>query len=267
MNHAAGRPTLIDTHIHFDDDRFDADRPGVYDRATRAGVCAMVIPATVQSRWVKVQSLAREYHNVHASFGLHPLFCDQHKTRDLQQLPLQLNHGVAIGECGLDKQKDTTDFDTQRYYFDAQIEIAKEIAKPLIIHARNSVEQVILMLRQAGFNLPNGNGVVHSFNGSVEQAHRLIDIGFKLSFGGPVTFPNARKIHHLIETLPLHAIMLETDAPDQPGAQHRGARNEPQWLPEVLHAVATLRTESPEHIAATSNNNARRLFGLSKDTR
>lgn len=253
---------LIDTHVHFDNDRFDADRDQVYRRAIEAGVSAMVIPATVQSRWEKVRAIASHYDHLYPTLGLHPLFCNQHQDQHLQQLQQQAPLGVAIGECGLDKQKHTVDLADQRRYFDAQIQIAKEAALPLIIHARNTVEEVILMLKNAAPDRVAGNGVVHSFNGSIEQAHRLIDLNFKLSFGGPLTFPNARKLHRLVARLPLDAIMLETDAPDQPAGSHRGERNEPQWLPEVLKAIAELRSEPADVIAATNNRNAITLFNL-----
>ncbi len=259
-------PDLIDTHIHFDDDRFDTDRDRVYHNAIDAGIRAMVIPATVQHRWSKIQHLTTQYDGVFAAYGLHPLFCDQHTDQHLDQLSHQLHRAVGVGECGLDKHKDTTDLQRQRQFFEAQINIARDANLPLIIHARNSLEDVIDMLKPAALNRSHGNGVIHSFNGSIQQAHRLIDLHFKLSFGGPVTFANARKIHKLVTNLPLEAMMLETDAPDQSPAQHRGSRNEPKWIHEVLQAVSTLRGEPVDEIAIASNHNAIALFQLPLDS-
>ena len=262
VNTPAMPTALIDTHIHFDDDRFDDDRAIVYDTAKRAGVHAMVIPATMQSRWQKIQSICRQYDHIYPTHGLHPLFCARHDDHHLDELKALAVQGVAIGECGLDKQKETIDLPLQRHFFAAQIDLAKELGMPLIIHARNTVEEVTAMLKQADLNREHGNGVIHSYNGSLQQAHRLLDLNFKLSFGGPVTFQNARRIHELVVKLPLSTMMLETDAPDQSGSLHRGTRNEPQWLPEILRAVAELRGESAEQIAASSNNNAKSLFQL-----
>ncbi|MEM7257882.1 MAG: TatD family hydrolase [Pseudomonadota bacterium] len=253
---------LIDSHIHLDDDRFDSDRDEVVQQAIRHGVCAMVVPATTADRWAKIQSLAQRYNHVFATHGLHPMFCHLHHENHLQALKQHLHNGVAIGECGLDKQPHTTDLALQKTFFAAQIDLAGESRLPLIIHARNTVEEVILMLKNAGLNRDSGNGVVHSFNGSLQQAHRLIDLNFNVSFGGPVTNTNARKLHQLISRLPLESMIIETDAPDQPGAAHRGQRNEPRWLNEVVSAIAARRSESVQQIATASNHNAMTLFQL-----
>lgn len=225
----------------------------------------MVIPATTALRWRKIQSLAQRYDNVFATYGLHPMFCNEHRQDHLQSLRQLLPEGVAIGECGLDKQKHTTDLDRQARFFAAQIELAQESLLPLIIHARGAIEQVILMLKEAALGRNNGNGVVHSFNGSLPQAYRLIDLNFRLSFGGPVTFSNARKLHELINRLPQDSIMLETDAPDQSAELHRGKRNEPQWLIEVARAVAKRRGETLEDVVAGCNRNAVTLFNLPEE--
>jgi len=255
-------PKIIDTHVHFDDDRFDADRDNLYQQAVAAGVTGMIIPATTQRRWSKVQSVADHYDGAFPTFGLHPLFCDEHEQDHLTALQQQLHHGVAIGECGLDKQPHTSDLNKQRDLFEAQIEMAKSCNKPLIIHARNTVEEVLTRLKQAELNRSEGNGVVHSFNGSLVQAHRLLDMNFKVSFGGPVTRTNARKLHELVRRLPLDAMMIETDAPDQTGDLHRGQRNEPQWIVEVIGAIADIRNESECKVTMTSNRNAIKLFQL-----
>lgn len=262
LNNAGLRAEIIDSHVHFDDDRFDADRDRVYNDAYCAGVCTMVVPATTQQRWGKLQSIANHYPGVFPSYGLHPLYCNQHRLDHLVALEQMLSDAVAIGECGLDRQKNTQDLDQQRFFFEAQIDIAKRHRKPMIIHARNAVEETTLILKNAALDREAGNGVIHSFNGSIEQAHRMIDMNFTLSFGGAITRSNARRLHKLAGTLPLDSMMLETDAPDQTGAMHRGKRNEPQWITEVISAVATIRPESKSTITNTSNRNARRLFQL-----
>jgi TatD DNase family protein len=152
------------------------------------------------------------------------------------------------------------DLATQRHYFSAQLALARELDLPVIVHARRAVEEVILSLRR----LPGLRGVVHSFAGSEQQAQRLWDIGFHLGIGGPVTYARARRLRNLVARMPLDRLLLETDAPDQPDAMHRGQRNEPARLGEVLGCIASLRDESAAAIATATTANARRLFGLDR---
>jgi TatD DNase family protein len=120
------------------------------------------------------------------------------------------------------------------------------------------VEEVIQTLRR----YPNVQGVLHSYSGSEEQALRLIELGFKMSFGGPVTFPRASRLRKLVSRLPLEAILLETDSPDQPDSSHRNQRNEPAYLPLILQEISSLRQEPPELVAETTSDNTRALFGI-----
>lgn len=253
---------VIDTHVHFDDDRFDEDRIDVYQRAQSAGVSAMVVPATMASRFNKIQCIANEFTHVYATAGLHPMFSKQHQPAHLETLGNTLQHCVAIGECGLDKPERHTDITQQEFWFEAQIDLARTQALPLIIHARNTVEAVILMLKRAALSRSAGNGVVHSFNGSLQQAHQLLDLNYKVSFGGPITYPRAHKLHKLVASLPLEAMMFETDAPDQPGIHQRGQRNEPAWISQVTAQAAEIRKTSVQEVTAASNLNAVQLFAL-----
>lgn len=255
---------IIDTHIHFDDSRFDHDRDAVYQRAIDCGVVAMVVPAVTRARWTQVEAVSKNYKNVFATAGLHPVFCDDHQTSDLDQLEKKLQKGncVAIGECGLDGYIKNTPLTMQKNYFAAQLELGKTFNLPVIIHARDAVEEVILLLKHHRLNNKTGNGVVHSYNGSLQQAYRLIDLGYRLSFGGPLSFTRSRRLHALVKKLPLDAMMLETDAPDQPTMKNRGNRNEPAYIGEVLTTIAALRNESATDIADSSNHNAQQLFNL-----
>lgn len=253
---------LIDTHVHFDDNRFDHDRDEVFQRAGNNGVAAMIVPAVTRARWSLVENVALQYKNVFPAAGLHPVFCNQHQRTDLDLLDKKLaaKNCIAVGECGLDGTLSNTT--VQKFYFNAQIELARQYTLPLIIHARNAVEDVILLLRKHQLCNAAGNGVVHSYNGSLHQARRLIDLGYLLSFGGPVTNPGAHKPHTLVKGLPLESIMLETDAPDQTVAKYRGMRNEPAYITEVLQSIAALRDEDANKIASVCNANAQRLFNL-----
>lgn len=252
---------LVDSHCHFDDNRFDADRDVAYARAREAGVVAQIVPAVTRYSWQKLAGICRNYAGLYPAYGLHPMLVNQHEDSHLKALDRQLDNekAVAVGECGLDFYIENPNRERQRQLFEAQLELARKYRLPVIVHARKAVEEVINTLR----SYPGLRGVLHSYSGSEQQAQRLIELGFMMSFGGPLTYPNANRLRHLISRLPLDSIMLESDAPDQPDANNRGGRNEPALLGRVLNAVAEIRPESAEEIAAKTTANACRLFGLS----
>lgn len=251
---------LVDTHVHLDVDEFDADRDAVIARARAAGVVAQVVPAIDARGWPRVREVCAAHADVHAAYGLHPMFLDRHEDAHLDALRewIARERPVAVGECGLDHFVDGLDRDRQRALFDAQLRIARDADLPVIVHARRAVDDVIAAIRRVG----GLRGVVHSFAGSREQAEALWRLGFAIGLGGPVTYPRARRLREIAATMPLEHLVLETDAPDQPDADHRGQRNEPARLVHVLHAIAALRDEEAAHIAACTTRNAARLFGL-----
>ncbi len=252
--------SLIDSHTHTDDDRFSNDRPQVMQRARDAGVVAQVVPAISRELWPRVRETCAAFADLYPCYGLHPCFCAEHKDEHLAELAVWLGREqpVAVGECGLDYFIDAPDKPRQQHLFSAQLALAREFDLPVVIHARKAVEDVIQHIRIAG----HYEGLVHSFNGSLQQAYRLIDLGYRLSFGGAVTWSRATRLRELVKALPLDAILLETDAPDQVDAEHGGQRNEPAYLATVLHAVAELRGESVEHLAERTTANTATLFRL-----
>lgn len=251
---------LIDSHCHFDHRRFDHDRQDAWLRARESGVMAQVVPAVTATDWARVKQTCSNYSNLYPAYGLHPMFCHEHKETDLQNLRswIKQEGPVAVGECGLDFYIKNPDKARQLKLFEAQLDIAMEFNLPVIIHARRAVEEVINCLR----NHSGLSGVLHSYSGSLQQAERLMDMGFLLSFGGPITYPNATRLQQLVAELPLQAIMLESDAPDQPDNQHRNQRNEPSYLPLILQRVSEIRSESTDIIAARTTENAINLFGI-----
>ncbi len=251
---------LVDSHAHFDDYSFDEDRTQAYARARAVGVLAQVVPAVMARDWHRVEATCNEYPGLHPAYGLHPIYSEQHRRGHLDDLERWLGEkrAVAIGECGLDWYIENPDQPWQRELFEVQLDLARRYDLPVIVHARRSVEEVIMTLRRR----PGLRGVLHSFAGSEEQAKRLMEIGFLMSFGGPVTYPRATRLRRLVATLPLESIMLETDAPDQPDVEHRGVRYEPANLPRVLAEIAALRGEEAGQIAEVTTGNAERLFGL-----
>lgn len=250
----------MDSHCHFDVDAFDTDRAAAFQRARQEGVVAQVVPATTQALWPKLRGVCQQFPGLYPAYGLHPVFLTEHQPRHLDDLAKWLDQepAVAVGECGLDFFIEDLHPDTQLEYFCAQLKLARERDLPVIIHARRALDAVLKQLRR----IPGLRGVVHSFSGSEQQADQLLAMGFLISLGGPLTYPRAQRLQRVVQHIPLEGLMLETDAPDQPGCHHRGERNEPAYLPEVLHRVAELRQQDPAHIAAVTTTNARQLFGL-----
>lgn len=252
---------LTDSHCHLDAAQFDPDRDAVVARARRAGVLRQIVPATEAAAWPRLRQVCGLDAGLFAAYGLHPLFLQAHRPQHLNELRdwIERERPVAIGECGLDFHVQGLDVEDQQGYFQGQLRLAREFDLPLIVHARKAVEAVIVAVRKVG----GLRGVVHSYAGSEEQARQLWDNGFMIGLGGPVTYARAQRLRRLVASMPLEHLLLETDAPDQPDADHRGQRNEPARLPLVCRTIAALRGQDPEHIAAATSANASRLFGLS----
>lgn len=255
-------PTLIDSHVHLDDDAFDVDLAQAIERAERAGVESMIVPAVDAASWPRIDQLCSNRPQLHAAFGLHPMFMAHHAPADVDALSTWLDRPscVAVGEIGLDFHLDDADPERQRHYFTRQLVVAAERALPVIVHARGALEEVILTLRRFG----GLRGVVHSFSGSEQQAAQLWKMGFHLGIGGPVTYERAQRLRRIVSSMPIEYLLLESDAPDQPGQAHRGERNEPAHVVEVLRCIAALRGESEQELAAATTANARRLFALDR---
>ncbi len=251
---------LIDSHCHLDAAEFDADRAEVIARAQAAEVTVQVIPAIELDGFEKLRTLCASTAGLHPAYGLHPMFLAAHQPAHLDALRawIEREHPVAVGECGLDFFVEGLDRELQRMYFQRQLELAREFELPLIVHARSAVEETIGAIRRIG----GLRGVIHSYSGSAEQATQLWKMGFCLGFGGPITYDRARRLREIVAQMPIEFLLLETDSPDQPLSGHRGERNEPAHLREVLSVVARLRGEDADIIERATSDNARRLFRL-----
>lgn len=252
---------LIDTHCHLDDEVFDADRAQVLQRCHAVGVTRQVIPGYISGRWRDLLQVCQRHTGLYPALGLHPVYTDRHQPDDLQSLERMVADEplVAIGEVGLDYYIDDPDTESQQSYFEAQIAIAKTAGLPLLLHIRKANDEVWSTLRRLGF--PHG-GIAHAFNGSVEQAQRLVDLDFAIGIGGTLTYDRAKRVRRVAAELPLSALVLETDSPDIPMAGHdRHVRNSPEYLPEVLDVLAAVRSESREELAIATTANAQRIFG------
>ncbi|MGC4061608.1 MAG: TatD family hydrolase [Aquabacterium sp.] len=284
------RPIWLDTHCHLDAPEFDVDRADVIARAAAAGVGLIVVPAVTPATFEPARQAAAQCDGAYA-LGIHPLFARAMSEPDaLTQLAQALGQHapdprlVAIGEIGLDhfvpELQDEASRALQERLYAAQLELAVRYQLPVIVHVRRSADHLLKHLRRlrdAGKPVPGG--IAHAFNGSAQQAHAFLDLGFKLGFGGAMTFERALQIRRLAAELPADAIVLETDAPDIPPhwlyqtaqarAQGARSRNEPAELPRIAETLASLRGWSIEQTREQTTRNALsalpRLHGLIAD--
>ncbi len=252
----------IDTHCHLDAREFGGDSLGVAARALAKGVGMIVIPAIDRGNWEAVRSLAAAAGNASYALGIHPI-CVPAATEDdlvaLREAVLAAMDDpdfVAIGEVGLDffipELCEPAMREKQVLFFREQLKIAREFALPVLTHVRKSQDQVLKHVRQ----IPPAGGIAHAFNGSFQQAQGYIDIGFRLGFGGNLTFTRALQIRRLAEQLPLSSIVMETDAPDiAPHWVHPGV-NTPDQVPGIAEVLAQLRGISLDELQAATTANA-----------
>ena len=249
---------IIDSHCHLDDPRFADDFEGVIERAMAVGVNCFIVPSVRADGWERLAGLAAKYPSIRPAFGLHPWHCAGHGEDDLARLPAYLEHAVAIGECGLDFGSGRASEAGQLHWFRRQLALAAEAGLPLIIHAYKSLDTVLRELKA----LPQLRGVIHGFNGSRQQAEQIMARGFYLGIGSAVTRPQAGRLRQLVAWMPAEQLLLESDAPDQPGYYHRGERNEPAFLIDTVREVASLRAVDISELLAVANTNAKELFHL-----
>lgn len=251
---------LIDTHCHLDAPEFDQDRDEAARSAWQKGVKLIVVPSVERSNFELVCQLAEQYEHCVCALGIHPLFVGRAQPEDLQHLEMLIRQKlessqppVAVGEIGLDFFIEGYDKERQEYFFTEQLKLARNYDLPVILHVRKSVDDVLKHLRRIRVR----GGIAHAFNGSRQQADRLIEMGFKLGFGGAMTYERALKIRDLARSVPLEAIVLETDAPDIPPEWlgHRG-RNTPDQLPRIAEVLAELRNLQCAEVAEITGKNA-----------
>ena len=251
---------LFDSHCHLDVAEFDADRDAVLARSRAAGVVHQLVPAIDAHGWERVISMCTHAEGLYPALGLHPVYINQHRDADLECLEQRVAEWgpVAIGEIGLDFFIKGLDRDRQQQIFEAQLAIAHDANLPVVLHIRKAHDQVLNTLRR----LRVCGGIAHAFNGSLQQAGQYIDLGFKLGFGGMLTYERSSRLRTLARALPLTSIVLETDAPDLTPQSHRGERNSPEYLPEVLQALSEVRNEAPSSLAMQTTANGLEVLKL-----
>lgn len=254
---------LVDTHCHLDVDDFDTDRSAILERCRAAGIYQIIIPAIQAAGWSKLLELCQQEKGLYPALGLHPIYLESHRDGDIKALEniLASAKPLAIGEIGLDYFLAELDQQRQQKIFEAQLQLAKETGLPVILHVRKAHDQVLATLRR--IRVPGG--IAHAFNGSLQQAQQYLELGFKLGFGGTLTYERSKKIRQLARDLPIEAIVLETDAPDMVVSRHRGERNSPEYLPEILAALVAVRQEDAATLAQQTTDNAHAVLGLKNE--
>lgn len=251
---------IFETHAHYDDDAFDSDRDQVLKDCQEQGIEYIVnVSASLHS--VKTTlALAQQKDFVYAAVGVHPDEVGELNEETFAWLKEQCRQPkvVAVGEIGLDYYWDREQHEIQKYWFRKQMELAKELGLPMIVHSREAAADTLEAVKEA--HTPELRGVIHCFSYSVEMAREYLELGYYIGIGGVVTFKNARKLKEVVEMLPLERILLETDCPYLAPEPNRGKRNSSLNLPYVAEAIARLKGIEPEEVIRITNENAKHLY-------
>jgi len=253
---------LTDTHTHLNAEQFDEDRTEAIKRAQEAGVTRIVNIGINREYIPSSIALAEQYDFIYTTVGWHPVDAIDMMPGDLEWLEELSKHEkvVAIGEIGLDYHWDKSPKDVQQRVFREQIRLARKVGLPIVIHNRDAHHDVLQILTEE--KAAEVGGIMHCFSGSWETAKQCIDMNFHISFGGPVTFKNAKQPKEVLAQVPLDRLLLETDSPYLTPHPYRGKRNETAYVRLVAETAAEIRGMSLEEIAEVTTANAIRLFGL-----
>lgn len=255
---------IFDTHAHYDDEAFAADREAVIASLAEQNIRAVVNVGANRASTENSLALTRQYDFFYGAAGVHPSDTTEFENgvldiewlRNIAREPKM----VAIGEIGLDYHWDTPERPIQKRWFEAQLALAKELDRPVIIHSREAARDTLEIIRAAGG--ADMSMVIHCFSYEVEMAREYLNLGYYLGIGGVVTYKNARKLKEVVQYMPLERILLETDCPYLAPTPHRGERNSSLNLPYVMETIAALKGISVEEVEAATWENARRFYRL-----
>lgn len=253
---------LFDTHAHLNAEQYNTDLEEVIERAKTEKVDRIVVVGFDRPTITRAMEMIEEYAFIYAAIGWHPVDAIDMTEEDLAWIKELSAHEkvVAIGEMGLDYHWDKSPKDVQKEVFRKQIALAKEVNLPIIIHNRDATEDVVAILKEEGAD--EVGGIMHCFTGSIEVARECMKMNFYLSFGGPVTFKNAKKPKEVVKEIPNDRLLIETDCPFLTPTPFRGKRNEPSYVKYVAEQIAELRGTTFEEIASITTENAKRLFRI-----
>ncbi|MCQ6268492.1 TatD family hydrolase [Fictibacillus sp. WQ 8-8] len=255
---------MFDTHAHLNAIQFEEDLEEVIQRALDEGISHIVVVGFDRPTIKGAIKLADTYDFIYAAVGWHPVDAVDMTPEDLQWIEELAAHPkvVALGEMGLDYHWDKSPEDVQKDVFRQQIQLAKKVKLPIIIHNRDATQDVVDILKSEGAE--EVGGIMHCYSGSLEVAKQCLDMNFYISFGGPVTFKNAKKPKEVAKEIPINRLLIETDCPYLSPHPLRGKRNEPSYVKYVAEAIAELREMPLEDLVKKTSDNARQLFGINR---
>ena len=254
---------IFDTHAHYDDEAFDADREALLESLPENGIAAAVDIGASPESCRKALELAHRYAHIYAAIGIHPDDVGSLTEADmrwLEETAASEKKVVAIGEIGLDYYWDKEQHEVQKYWFRRQLAIAKRVKLPVVIHSRDAAQDTFDLLKEE--HAEESGGVIHCYSGSAEMAKEYVKLGWYLGIGGVVTFKNAKTIKEVVAQTPLSHLVLETDCPYLAPAPHRGKRNSSLYLPLVVDAISAIKGITPEEVMEVTEQNARRMYRL-----
>ena len=253
---------IFNTHAHYDDKAFAEDRDALLADLPAQGIAKVVNVGASMGSCERTIELMNRYDYVYGAIGIHPTDTAQLDEASFAWLreQCQLEKCVAVGEIGLDYYWDEPDREIQKRWFVRQIDLARELHKPMIIHSRDAAEDTLRVMRNV--HAQEICGVIHCFSGSAEIAKEYTDMGFYIGVGGVVTFKNGKKLKEVVETMPLDKLVIETDCPYRAPVPHRGKRNDSTMLKLVIEEIAALRGMAAEEVERVTEENACRLYGL-----
>lgn len=251
---------LYDTHAHLDDEMFDSDRDAVIEKIKASGVGLVNnIGSSMESSRTSVE-LSQKYDFIRATVGVHPSETRDLTMSDIDELREMAKQPkvVAIGEIGLDYHYDDTDPLTQKKWFEIQLDLAKELDMPVVIHDRESKGDCVAILKKKGIQ----KGVIHCFSGSAETAKQILDMGLNISFTGVLTFKNAKRAIEALKVIPLDRLFVETDCPYMAPEPHRGTRNDSSLVCHIAEKVAEIKGVPYEDVVRITTENAIKFFNV-----
>ncbi|MDO4490652.1 MAG: TatD family hydrolase [Lachnospiraceae bacterium] len=253
---------IFETHAHYDDAAFDADREELLGSLRHSGIETVVNVCSDSASLGTTEELTRRYPFVYGAYGIHPDNVGEmdEGLMDRIRMLCRGEKAVAVGEIGLDYHWDTESHETQICWFQRQLELAREEKLPVIIHSRDAAEDTLRVSQEC--NLGEIGGIVHCFSYSREIAAKYLDMGMYLGIGGVVTFKNAKKLKAVVEYAPLEQIVLETDCPYLAPDPYRGKRNSSLYLPYVAAEIGRIKGVEPEEVLRITRENGLRVFGL-----
>ena len=254
---------IFDTHAHYDDEAFDADRDELIKSLPENGITAAVDIGASPDSCRRALELAGRYEHIYAAIGIHPDdvgTLTEADMRWLEETAASEKKVVAIGEIGLDYYWDKERHEVQKYWFRRQLGAARKVRLPVVIHSRDAAQDTFDLLKEE--HAEELGGVIHCYSGSAEMAREYVKLGWYLGIGGVVTFKNAKTIKEVVAQTPLSHLVLETDCPYLTPAPHRGKRNSSLYLPLVVDAISAIKGITPEEVMEVTEQNARRMYRL-----